>query len=905
MEIDGRKGEIGLAVGKRTIYYFSSTHWDREWYETFQGFRFRLVEMMNELIEVLENTPDFQTFHLDGQTVVLEDFMEIEPGKRDRLRRLIQEGRIVIGPWYVMPDEFLVSGESLIRNLLKGRQVCRDWGAEPWKYGYICDTFGHIAQLPQIFKGFGIPYTVLGRGLNEHSVPSHFRWASPDGSECIAYKLFDDNSYGAFLVVLLKAEARQANEEELKSAIREHVERELSRSPHGIGLLMDSQDHARVRPDTGKYLRIVQELFPEADVKHVNLEQMGRQLEAYRDQMPVTTGELYDPGKNPGSNYVIPHTLSSRYPLKQANDQCQALLEKWVEPLAAIAHLQGRGVSRSYVDLAYRFLLLNHPHDSICGCSIDAVHEDMKYRFHQSEEIALQVLGSIQNKELERFGGSGGGTGDNLLLCLRNPLAFPQRRVVTVDIDFPQQYPQQFQEPFGYELKNSFRILDYQGNEVPYGLVGIRRNYRAVAHDKNTKVVDRHTVSFLADLPAMGTAEYRVMPSPLPSRYLERMSKNRREAENEFLKVTVQDNGTIRIADKRTGLVYDRLCSYLDDGEIGDGWFHVGPVEDRLIDSRGFECMIETVENGPVRTVFQVSQTVRLPRELLQGPHGLRRSSDVAAVEIRTRIGLSRGAGYVDVETIVENQARDHRLRLVVPTGVTEPTYFVNQAFAFIRRPTGVRTETQNWKESEAPEKQMGGIVGKRREDGTGLAFVSPFGLHECAAPDDEQGELHVTLFRSFHKTYLTNGEEGGQLLGRLSFQYALAPLTADVSDADLARLQDSLQAGVRHQTVMVDAEYRPSEPVSYFELSSSAIQLSIMKRPENGRDKELIVRCVNLSDEPAEAWLRSFIGIRQVMTATLDETALEPVGHESDGFRIELAAWQIQTYRLTFAQEG
>jgi len=858
--------------------------------------------MMNELIEVMENSPDFQTFHLDGQTVVLQDYLEIEPDKRERLGLLIREGRLVIGPWYVMPDEFLVSGESLIRNLLKGRQICREWGTEPWRYGYICDTFGHIAQLPQLFNGFGIPYSVLGRGLNEHSVPSHFRWSSPDGSECISYKLFDDNSYGAFLVVLSNADTQQFNEDEKRSAIREHVERELSRSPLGIGLLMDGQDHARIRKDTCHYVELIQELFPEAEVKHVNLEQMGRQLEAHRDSMPLITGELYDPGKNPGSNYVIPHTLSSRYPLKQANDAGQALLEKWVEPLAAIASLQGFGIPKSYVDKAYEYLLLNHPHDSICGCSIDAVHEDMKYRFQQSREISMQVLGSIQQKEIEAFSRTNSAKDGNLLLLIKNPLLFPRRLVVTVDLDFEPQYPQQFQEPFGYEQKNSFLIRDGLGNEIPYGLVKIRRDYKSDVFHQNGRMIDRHTVSLLVDLPASGIAEYKIEPSPLPSRYLERMSRNRQEAENEYLKLTIQDNGTICITDKKTGQSYDQLCSYLDDGEIGDGWFHVAPVEDRLVDSRGFECRIEIVENGPARIVFQVSQTLRIPREMTQNPHGLLRSGEDSPVLIRTRFGLSQGADYVDVETTIDNQARDHRLRLVIPTGVAEPSYFVNQAFAFIRRPAGFRVETQNWKEYEAPEKQMDGIIGKRRGDGTGLALISPFGLHECAVPDHEQGEMHITLFRSYRKTYLTNGEEGGQLIGPLTFKYALAPLRTDVSDADLARLQDSLQAGVRSATVSVDKEYVSPKPVSYFELTPSDIYVSVVKRPESGSDKEIIIRCVNLSDQPATARLLSHMTIHQVMKATLYEEALEPVEFEPDGFPIRLSAWQIQTYRLTMA---
>ncbi len=156
-----------------SIYYFSATHWDREWYQTFQGFRYRLVKMMNDLIGLLETDSEFKTFHFDGQTIILEDFTEIEPEKKNHLFKLIKEKRLLIGPWYVMPDEFLLSGESLIRNLIIGHEIAEKWDTEAWKYGYICDIFGHIAQMPQIFNGFGIKHSLLGRGTNQHNCPSH------------------------------------------------------------------------------------------------------------------------------------------------------------------------------------------------------------------------------------------------------------------------------------------------------------------------------------------------------------------------------------------------------------------------------------------------------------------------------------------------------------------------------------------------------------------------------------------------------------------------------------------------------------------------------------------------------------------------------------------------------------
>lgn len=886
---------------KPSIYYYSSTHWDREWYESFQGFRYRLVSVMNEMIEELESRPEFATFHLDGQTIVLEDFLEIEPAKRERLARLIQAGRIVIGPWYVMPDEYLLSGESLIRNLLTGRRICREWGTDTWKYGYVCDIFGHIAQMPQIFKGFGIPYALLGRGVNEHDTPAHFRWRSPDGSECITFKLQDANSYGAFLVVLMEAERRHLSPEETKRLIRTAIERELERSPIPVCLLMDCQDHARIRRNTAEYLDMIRELYPESEVRHVNLERMGEQLEPYRQEMPVRTGELNEPGKAPGSNYLITHTLSSRYPLKQANDKCQALLEKWVEPLAALSALRGFPVQKAFVDLAYKYLLQNHPHDSICGCSIDQVHRDMEYRFDQAREISLQVVKSILSRETAASGTE--HTGGERMLTLWNPLPFPRRGVVTVDIDFEPKYPAQYQEPFGYEVKNSFTIQDHRGEQIPYGLCRMNKQMTVRGLGAEARMADRHTVSMEVDVPAMGAAQYKIVPSAKPSRYLQPLSGQEQEAENEWIKLTVRDNGTIALYDKQNGILYDQLLSYLDDGEIGDGWYHVNPVEDRLISSRGAACPIETVENGPVRTVFRIIHELRVPRFMEQTPHGLRRSDETVALTIRSRIGLSKGAAHVDVETEIDNQAQDHRLRLVVPTGVAAPTFFANQPFAFVERHTGIRTETQDWKECEVPEKQMGGIVGKRRQDGTGLAFVSAFGLHECAAPDDRNGSIHVTLFRSFAKTRLTDGEEGGQIRGQLTFKYALAVMDDSASYADLVRLQECLQAELHASIAKVGENCVPAEPVSYFELSGSDICASIIKRPDNGNEGELIVRCYNLADKPSTARFTCFQALAEVTETGLDEQTGNAVLHDAQAFDIRLEPWKIQTYRLKFVQ--
>ena len=183
----------------KKMYYLNGTHWDREWYKSFQGFRYLLMNVLDEVIETLENDPKFELYILDGQTAVLDDYLEISPQMRPRLEKLIREQRIAVGPWYTMPDEFIPSGESLIRNLLLGHQKAKEYGApSAMKYGYICDIFGHIAQMPQILRGFGIRGALIQRGCNMDTCPPHFLWESPDGTRCVVYRTPEDFGYGWF-----------------------------------------------------------------------------------------------------------------------------------------------------------------------------------------------------------------------------------------------------------------------------------------------------------------------------------------------------------------------------------------------------------------------------------------------------------------------------------------------------------------------------------------------------------------------------------------------------------------------------------------------------------------------------------------------------------------------------------
>jgi hypothetical protein len=169
------------ATAPRRVTIVPHTHWDREWYAPFQRFRARLVALLDELLPRLEADPDFTHFLLDGQTAVVDDYLAIRPHERERIERLAAAGRLAMGPWYTLPDEFLVSGETHIRNLQLGLHRAAEL-AGAMRVGYLPDMFGHIAQMPQLFRLFGFDHAVVWRGVPSAIERTGFRWEAPDGS---------------------------------------------------------------------------------------------------------------------------------------------------------------------------------------------------------------------------------------------------------------------------------------------------------------------------------------------------------------------------------------------------------------------------------------------------------------------------------------------------------------------------------------------------------------------------------------------------------------------------------------------------------------------------------------------------------------------------------------------------
>ncbi len=363
----------------KTAYLVSHTHWDREWYRTFQQFRLDLVRTVDGILETLEQDAAFTHFLLDGQTVVLDDYLAMRPHAAQRLRSQIAAGRLAVGPWYCHPDLFLVSGEAIVRNLMLGTRMARDYGRS-MTVGYVPDQFGHPAQLPQVFAGFGIDSAALWRGVDAGATPNETWWEAPDGSRVLLELLAQSYSNAQFLPVSEPAA--------LAGRLRQLCEL-LEPNATGPGvLLMNGNDHLPIQAGLPAALRAANELLaPDWRVEQTDLRTAIARLREAGRPVETLSGEL----RAAATVHLLPGVLSTRTYLKGRNVTIQGLLECQAEPYAVFAHLQGAPYPAGELREAWRLLLQNHPHDSICGCSIDQVHREMCTRFDEAEQIAVAL----------------------------------------------------------------------------------------------------------------------------------------------------------------------------------------------------------------------------------------------------------------------------------------------------------------------------------------------------------------------------------------------------------------------------------------------------------------------------------------------------------------------------------
>ncbi len=361
------------------VHIINHTHWDREWFLTSIYTSRWIAGLIDRLEQLAAQNPDFR-FFLDGQTLVIEDLLALEPRYEERVRALIEKGQLIVGPYYCQPDWQLTGGELLLRNLLLGREDVRRLGGKS-DTGWLVDTFGHISQGPQLHRLFDIQAVYIWRGAPQ-LVP-YFEWVGPDGSRLPAINLFGGyrNLYGV----------THAPEVALRR-LRAEVGRLRPYYPTPDIPLFDGYDLEDDPEDPMRFYEGLGGAGPELSLIASSPGEFVRSIGAQELTLPEIAGEL-NSGKYAAT---FPGTLSARVYLKMMARDCERLLFRLCEPLGVMARLQGRAYDEGRYEGWARALLQNAVHDCICGVSIDQVHEKMEYSYRQLfEAMSADVQASL------------------------------------------------------------------------------------------------------------------------------------------------------------------------------------------------------------------------------------------------------------------------------------------------------------------------------------------------------------------------------------------------------------------------------------------------------------------------------------------------------------------------------
>ncbi len=873
----------------------SNTHWDREWRYSAQRTRHMLVYLIDMLFDIFQKEPDFKSFHLDSQTMPIQDYLEARPEMEDTVRKYIKEGKLIIGPWFCLPDEFCVSGESLIRNLLLGHKIAHRFG-KPAKTGYSPFSWGQISQMPQIYQGFGIDVMMFYRGINTIVAPkSEFIWQGPDGTEIIASRMgirpryniwyllqrpvfwnetdvddrevswkrghapfrFIDKENNALDYQYVHPEF-EYNKQHIESFAKQAIEEQDNdwTTPHrlwSIGHDSSCPDirEAQLIKDCDKSLGDV------ADVFHSTVEKLQNGIRENRSKdWPVLKGEMRHPYTEGSASSLFGWILSARTYLKQKNFRTERAITNYAEPMAVFAGLLGAPYPQSFIDLAYNYLLQNHGHDSIAGCGRDIVHDDVMYRLRQSREIAsciteramMDIVGTIDLSDIEK---------DEIAIVVYNPAPFKRTEVNSAVIEIPKEWK-----------CDGIKIVDEKDTPLNMQIIEEKSDSYQVVQSPNN-VANTFPAKQLQirveypEVPGLGYRTFFVKPVYKPKQLQPKtMLLTLQSMENEFLNVEINSNGTVNILHKSTGVKYDNLAYFKDSSEIGDPWQHIVPPNESVFTTLNEHPQISLIRDGELETSFAVKFYWMLPEGRTQDERS--RSNHFKPVEIINTYTLRKNQPWLEVVTDINNTVEDHYLQVSFPTNIQTDQIVAQGQFDVLKRPVK-KPDYTLFKEIPQTEHPMNSFVDM--SDGkAGLALLNE-GLKGYETHDDAENTISLSLIRAFPLRICVTTEmldysqqdKGSQCLGSNSFKYAIMPHAGDWVEGGIWKASE--QFNLMQHAVQVGASEHGFLPKmrSFLELDNEDLHVSAIKKSESGSG--WIVRLFNPFNKIVAGKLRLNLG--------------------------------------------
>ncbi len=914
-----------------TIHVVSHTHWDREWRYPFQEFRILLVDMLDNLIELLDKDPDYKYFLLDSQTIPLEDYLAIKPEKEADLRRHIESGRIHIGPWYTLPDTPEISGESIVRNLLMGMLITEEWKGQKWS-GYSPFSFGQSSQMPQIYQGFGLDHMFFYRGNNNRITKHEFIWEAPDGSRIMGMRSV--NPYGranwyvhVYRPVALNKWPFQWDyswsegglpfhpcDEELQTfdywlLEGKHLENlYLANLPKALEeiksyavkdatcnhlLYLDGMDQVNSYPRTPEIIDQANKLNTGDIYIHSSFYDYVQAVKANAKDLKVMKGEFRYTMVDGLWQNLFPGMLSARMYLKQQNRQCENKLQKNADTWAALAELLGMEYPHGIMTLAWKYHLANQSHDSIAGCSVDLVHEDVEYRNRQVRHLAdnvsrrsmAHIVKNINNSHLPE---------DAICLIAFNPIQYQRDEVVAAVIDLPPE-----------TQARSFTVEDENSTELP---VQFFRNYNFGPIVKNLyefpipyKTRRFHCAIELKDIPGIGYRTFIIKPQPGQKINYGTLSPHVNVLENDYLRVEILIDGRLDVTNKETGIQYKGLHYFEDRSEVGDHATHRAADEDEIITSIGAPAEISKLFDGPIFVQYRVKLTMKLPKDALEDRS--RRNPEKRPYDITSYITLKKGSRFLEIRTELDNQVRDHKLRVMFPSGYQNVEKSYSETHFDVTERDIHLPDTSTWKEPMLPYYPQYMFCGMENGE-NGLAILNT-GLPEYAVHEDEERTIGLTLLRTYRFPIIGADPEDVttddtqvmcQCLRPFTFDYAIYPYKDDWNEGHVYRYANQFNLKLRLNQVG-RSQGSLTSSMSFIKIEPEQLVLSAIKK--SSRSDSLIVRVFNPTENTVTGTISFWKPIQKANLVNLNEKFISEASFMDNLARITVTKNKIMTLEV------
>ncbi len=902
---------------QKTVHIISHSHWDREWYMAFERHRMKLIDLVDTAMDLFENDPEYHNFHLDGQSIVLDDYLEIKPENKEKVKKFVENGNFHVGPWYILQDEFLTSGESNVRNLLVGTQESKKYG-NLCRIGYFPDAFGNAGQMPQLLKQAGMKAVAFGRGVKPvgfdnqvlsgdyESAYSEMIWESPDGSG-IPGLLFANWYCNGMEIPVEPEAAKEYWDKKIHDA-------ELFASTSQL-LMMNGCDHQPVQKDLSAAIETARKLYPDIEFIHSDFETfidaVEKELEEKNAKLSVVKGELIS--QETDGFWTLVNTCSSRVDLKVMNRECETELEKKAEPLAVLAYLQGMKYPAEFLRYSWKTLMQNHPHDSICSCSVDEVNAEVKTRFMKSKQVAEELVKNSSEWFADKIDTSVIDCGDGkkrFPFVVFNTSGWKRSGVVktVLNIEYDRNgslkdgYWNLRSKPFG-----SYCVKDAQGNTAAASVADGGVQFGCDLPDDRFRqpYMARQAVVTLEvkEVPAFGYAVYYLEETEDAAQNAETLVTAPMTMENANVRVEIQSDGSYHLADKKSGRTYKNIGWFEDTGDAGNEYIYVPTKDNQPITTLGSKAEVVLAEDQPYRAVYEIRHQMEIPVSAYEElaleqcsmsdlfKRGEARHEKKVIMPVTTRLTLDKNAAGVKEETTIQNTAKDHRVRVMIPTALAADAHVADSVFEVVERKN---RHSAAWKNPSGCEHQQNFVA--MNDDVSGL-LVANFGLYEYEVMPDADNTIAVTLLRAVGEM----GDWGvfptpdAQLLGTYTLKYEIVPYLA-------AERSQAITEGYQYQTDFVTSQMKIAKgslPLAggFLNWEGEGLNLSGFKKADESDD--IIVRFVNVTKEPVVLKLAKQDWFESAYRCSVIEEKTGDLEQKDGQYEFEIKPFEIATVGL------